>query len=122
MEVICIDQVRQFEDLKQVREDMYPNDPNANVFMSWARLRGWLEVTSADWVILALRRNEASAYIAFLLLCRGAEKKNQFFHFRDLHIGAKLSAESVTIAAGNFEILRQGLENNDSGKHWVAGI
>ena len=68
MQVDCINDIDRFDELKAVWDTVYAADPHATIFVSWAWLRGWLEVTPYDWLVLAVRPDNASPYVAFLAL------------------------------------------------------
>ena len=70
MQVDCINDIDRFDELKAAWDTVYAADPHATIFVSWAWLRGWLEVTPYDWLVLAVRPDNASPYVAFLALSR----------------------------------------------------
>jgi CelD/BcsL family acetyltransferase involved in cellulose biosynthesis len=47
---------------------VYDADPDAQIFLSWSWLSGWLRQISSPWLILAARADEGGAYVAFLPL------------------------------------------------------
>ncbi|MCF6147973.1 MAG: hypothetical protein E3K37_04860 [Candidatus Kuenenia sp.] len=66
MHIELIDNIKQFDKLKDEWDAVYLADPNATVFVSWAWLRGWIEITSDDWFVLAIRPDKSMSYVAFL--------------------------------------------------------
>ena len=68
MQINLIDDFHEFDKLKTTWEAVYSADPQANIFVSWAWLRGFFEMTHYYWFILALRPNSESPYVAFFPL------------------------------------------------------
>jgi hypothetical protein len=59
MKVTIIDNIDKFHKLRKTWNDIYAMDPDATAFESWAWLCGWLESTPQDWLVLAIRQNDA---------------------------------------------------------------
>ena len=89
MEVDTIDQLPQFENLKSSWDSVYAADPHAQVFVSWAWLRGWLEITPNDWFVLAARRGTDGPYVAFFPLALRPVRVRGIGLMRELHMGGK---------------------------------
>ncbi|WP_414623057.1 GNAT family N-acetyltransferase [Calothrix sp. CCY 0018] len=68
MQVEIINSIRQFDQLETNWNDVYACDSNAQIFLSWSWLRGWLEVVPHDWFILAVRSKPDLPYVAFFPL------------------------------------------------------
>ncbi len=68
MRIDVIDNIQQFDKLKKSWDDVYVADINATVFVSWAWIRGWIETTSGEWLVLAIRHDDSISYVAFLAL------------------------------------------------------
>jgi CelD/BcsL family acetyltransferase involved in cellulose biosynthesis len=68
MQVECIDDIDRFDELRAFWDTVYAADPHATIFVSWAWLRGWLEVTPYDWLVLAVRPDNTSPFVAFFAL------------------------------------------------------
>ena len=68
MKIVPIDNLGQFDRLKSAWDAAYSADPHATIFTSWPWLRGWLEMTSHKWLVLAFSPNSDSQYAAFLPL------------------------------------------------------
>lgn len=68
MHVYRVDTTEEFDALKASWDTVYAADPHATVFVSWAWLRGWFEVTPHEWFVLAARPDGASPYVAFFPL------------------------------------------------------
>ena len=59
MEVVIIDDIRHFRELRKTWNDIYAVDPHVTVFDSWAWLCGWLESTPRKWLVLAVQRHDS---------------------------------------------------------------
>ncbi|RME42331.1 MAG: GNAT family N-acetyltransferase, partial [Caldilineae bacterium] len=68
MQVRKIERLEDFIALRQNWEAVYAADPHAHIFVSWLWLRGWFQIASPRWFILAARPDAASPYVAFLPL------------------------------------------------------
>ncbi|GAB4531040.1 MAG: hypothetical protein Kow0063_09840 [Anaerolineae bacterium] len=68
MQVCQIKSIEQFDQLKTNWETVYSADPHAHIFVSWVWLRGWFEITPYPWLVLAVRKDDTSPYVAFFPL------------------------------------------------------
>ncbi|MGB3642789.1 MAG: GNAT family N-acetyltransferase [Rivularia sp. (in: cyanobacteria)] len=68
MQVEIIDSIQQFDKLETNWNNIYACDSQAQIFLSWSWLRGWLEVVPHDWFILAVRSKPDQPYVAFFPL------------------------------------------------------
>ena len=68
MRIDCVDDLDQFDELKDEWNTVYMADPHATIFVSWAWLRGWFEATPYEWFVLAVRPDSAAPPVAFLAL------------------------------------------------------
>lgn len=68
MQIEIINTIKQFDRLETNWNNIYASDSNAQIFLSWHWLRGWLEVVPHDWFILAIKPEPDSPYIAFFPL------------------------------------------------------
>jgi CelD/BcsL family acetyltransferase involved in cellulose biosynthesis len=68
MQISLINNLQQFDSLKEAWETSYAADQNASICVSWPWLRGWFEVTPYSWFVLAVRQNSHSPFIGFLPL------------------------------------------------------
>ncbi|MBV6622870.1 MAG: GNAT family N-acetyltransferase [Rivularia sp. (in: Bacteria)] len=68
MQVEIINTIKQFDKLEANWNNIYASDSNAQIFLSWYWLRGWLEVVPHEWFILAIKSKPASPYVAFFPL------------------------------------------------------
>jgi len=93
MQIDCIDNIHQFDKVKKTWEAVYSVDPYAHVFVSWAWLRGWFEVTPHRWSVLAIRPDNTSPYVAFFPLYMHTFRKYKIDWLRELHMGGKPSAD-----------------------------
>ncbi|MBD2605822.1 GNAT family N-acetyltransferase [Scytonema hofmannii FACHB-248] len=64
-----IDIINNFEKFKKIRENwdsVYAADPQAQFFLSWIWLSGWLQMVHEPWFIFAAKPNtQDSSYVAF---------------------------------------------------------
>jgi CelD/BcsL family acetyltransferase involved in cellulose biosynthesis len=70
MLVSLIDSAEEFDKVKHTWEDVYRNDPEATIFVSWAFIKAWTLVFPRQWLVLGLRPNGDSPYVAFISLRR----------------------------------------------------
>ena len=75
MEIRCISDLDQFDRLRPDWDAAYAADPHATIFVSWSWLRGWLESTPDEWLVLAARPDRRSEYVAFLPLAQPLHKR-----------------------------------------------
>ena len=68
MRIRRVDTVDQFHELQEDWEVAYAADHQATVFVSWAWLRGWFEVTPHEWFVLVARPDDASHGVGFFPL------------------------------------------------------
>jgi CelD/BcsL family acetyltransferase involved in cellulose biosynthesis len=85
MRVDVIDTIHAFTALKGDWEAAYMADPHTTVFTSWQWVRGWIDATRDPWLVLAVRPDLKSSYIAFLPLSFQIAKVKRFFYIRQLH-------------------------------------
>jgi len=89
MSVELIDSIEKFEELKNGWENVYKDDPHAQVFLSWLWLYGWFKSMSYQWFILSVKNLESSEYIAFLPLINCGQKIFGIQPIRHLTMGGK---------------------------------
>lgn len=78
MRIEAITTYEAFANLKENWEAVYAADPEAQFFLSWTWLSGWLKELSWHWIILAAKPTaEASTYVAFFPLKYRAKKNKQ---------------------------------------------
>ena len=75
MIISLIEDINQFDRLKDVWENVYSKDPCSQIFLSWSWLRGWFDATSNNWSILAYQADSNSPYVAFFPLAINSVKK-----------------------------------------------
>jgi CelD/BcsL family acetyltransferase involved in cellulose biosynthesis len=68
MKITRIDNLQQFERLKQDWDATYAADAHATICVSWAWLRGWFAATPHRWFVLVARPSESSPAVAFFPL------------------------------------------------------
>jgi CelD/BcsL family acetyltransferase involved in cellulose biosynthesis len=93
MEITIIDDLDQFEELKTAWDAVYSSDDRAQIFLSWAWLRGWFEVTPNPWFVLAVRLDNRSPYVGFFPLSIRFVQKYKLNLFRELRMGGDSSAD-----------------------------
>jgi len=68
MDIQHITRLDEFDALREAWESTAAADPHANVFVSWAWLRGWFEHCPHNWLVLAARPDAQSPHVGFLPL------------------------------------------------------
>ena len=76
MHIDIIDDVHQFNQLKPAWDQIYSADPHATPFVSWAWLRGWIDIVSHGWLVLAIQPDQAMSYVGLLSLARKDNGQN----------------------------------------------
>jgi CelD/BcsL family acetyltransferase involved in cellulose biosynthesis len=66
--VDCIRKIEQFVELKPRWDQIYASDAHATLFVGWPWLRGWMEASQEEWLVLAVRPSRGSSHVAFLPL------------------------------------------------------
>ncbi len=89
MHIDRIDNLPQFEAIRANWDAVYASDPNAQVFVSWAWLRAWLEITPIDWFVLAAKDPGSGAYVAFLPLATRSIRVSKIEVMRELRMAGK---------------------------------
>lgn len=87
MHISIINDIGQFEKLKEAWDTVYSKDPHTTVFVSWGWLRGWIDTTSYDWSIIALQPDANAPYIAFMPIGVRLSQRGRFRSLRKLVIG-----------------------------------
>lgn len=93
MEITIINELKQFEELKTAWDAVYSSDDRAQIFLSWAWLRGWFEVTPNPWFVLGVRLDNSSPYVGFFPLSIGRVQKYGLNLLRELRMGGDSSAD-----------------------------
>jgi CelD/BcsL family acetyltransferase involved in cellulose biosynthesis len=94
MQVQEIESIDEFERLRPAWDDVFAADAHASVFMSWAWLRGWFDVTPHPWTVLAAREDERSPWLGFLPVSfRGSRSALRIDHVRELHMAGEPAAD-----------------------------
>lgn len=65
LQIDTIDTLADFERVADTWRRLYAADTSANVFVNWAWLRDWFEVTPYDWKVLAAKPVGVPHYVAF---------------------------------------------------------
>ena len=69
MQINLIDDFETFKETRKNWDFVYKNDPQAQFFLSWIWLSGWLKMGKEPWLILAAKPSpNASSYVAFFPL------------------------------------------------------
>ncbi len=87
MQVSQINDINQFDKLKSTWDSVYIADPHAEIFLSWAWLRGWFETTPNAWLVLAVQSDNSSSYVAFFALAKSVIQKYGFSLLQRLLMG-----------------------------------
>jgi len=77
MKISIIDNIKELDKLRDDWSAAYSVDPHTTIHRSWAWLRGWVEHTPYDWIVIALKQDILSPYIAFLPLAKEITSKNE---------------------------------------------
>lgn len=95
-----IDNIEEFEKLKDNWDAVYQGDPNTTIFISWQWMLGWIkawtgyttEELSYDWQVIGIKPDAHTPYVAFMPISTKTIKKLAFkgalnFHVRTFHMG-----------------------------------
>jgi CelD/BcsL family acetyltransferase involved in cellulose biosynthesis len=98
MRVEVIETLSAFNRLEQDWNALYDADPDAQLFMSWQWLSGWLRQISSPWVILGAKANERAdtPYAAFLPL-RIQTKMGDGRFYNELNMAGNFAADYTGI-------------------------
>ncbi len=94
MRIEVIDKLADFAKLEDNWNAIYDADPDAQLFMSWKWLSGWLRQISSPWFVLAAKADgKANApYVAFLPLRIQTKTENGRIH-NELNMAGNFSAD-----------------------------
>lgn len=101
MRIDVIDTVDAFFRLKDDWNAVYDTDPDAQLFLSWDWLAGWLPHLASPWLVLAARddRTSAAPYVAFFPL-RIEVKADRTGHLtNELKMGGSYAADYTGLIA-----------------------
>jgi CelD/BcsL family acetyltransferase involved in cellulose biosynthesis len=84
LQVTCIRTFSQLDALEADWRTIYSADSQAQIFLSWQWLRGWLPVSPFSWMVLAVRVDENSPYVAFFPLVM--DRMGLFRSYRQLRL------------------------------------
>ena len=105
MHIDIIETPAAFERLENNWNAVYDADPDAQLFLSWTWLRGWLRQIAGPWLILAARESDddGAPYVAFWPL--RVHFKSTDGHFRnELNMAGNFAADYTGIlCAPSFE-------------------
>lgn len=93
---ICI--LKSYEQLDRLKGDWdsaYSADPHTTIFMSWAWIRAWCEITPYSWSILAARPHSKSQFVAFMVTGMAVNGSSRFFPVHNLHAGGNPFSDHV---------------------------
>ncbi|MCI0630263.1 MAG: GNAT family N-acetyltransferase [Phycisphaerales bacterium] len=94
MDVRLINELEDLDGLRAAWESVYAADEHASIFMSWPWMRGWLGVTPRPWAVLAVRRDPASPWLAFLpISVWGMHRRLRFDQVREIHLAGDPAAD-----------------------------
>jgi CelD/BcsL family acetyltransferase involved in cellulose biosynthesis len=87
-----------FNRLEQDWNAVYAADPDAQLFLSWRWLSGWLGQISSPWLILAAKADNAAEapYVAFLPLRLGVKAQKSHLH-NELNMAGNFAADYTGI-------------------------
>lgn len=87
MHVSVINDIEQFEKLKEVWDAIYSKDSHTTIFVSWGWIRGWIDTRSYDWSIIALQPDTNAPYVAFMPVGMRLFQRGRFRSLKKLVIG-----------------------------------
>ncbi|MFB9267241.1 GNAT family N-acetyltransferase [Bradyrhizobium erythrophlei] len=98
MRIEVIETLPSFERMEANWNAVYDADPEAQFFLSWRWLRGWLVQVSGPWIILAARATDAAdaPYVGFLPLRIRLETGDIPFH-NELNMAGNFAADYTGI-------------------------
>jgi CelD/BcsL family acetyltransferase involved in cellulose biosynthesis len=91
LQVNCIRTFSQLDALEADWRTIYCADSQAQVFLSWQWLRGWLPVSPYSWMVLAVRIDENSPYVGFFPLVM--DRLGLFRFYRQLRLAGYPKAD-----------------------------
>jgi CelD/BcsL family acetyltransferase involved in cellulose biosynthesis len=96
--VEVIETLPSFNRLEENWNAVYDADPDAQLFMSWRWLSGWLGQISSPWLILAAKANDSAdaPYVAFLPLRIQIKMNDARFH-NELNMAGNFAADYTGI-------------------------
>jgi tetratricopeptide (TPR) repeat protein len=93
MRVNVIESSQSFAQVRGDWEAVYDADPEAQFFLSWTWLSGWLGSLGTPWFVLAARPNETAPYAAFLPLRLRTKVKKGVGFFNEVIMGGSYAAD-----------------------------
>lgn len=98
MRINVIDTLPDFARLEENWNAVYDADPDAQLFMSWKWLSGWLRQIASPWLVLGAKASERAdaPYVAFLPLRIQTKLENARFH-NELNMAGNFSADYTGI-------------------------
>jgi CelD/BcsL family acetyltransferase involved in cellulose biosynthesis len=98
MRIDVIDTSPAFARLEDNWNAVYDADPDAQLFMSWKWLSGWLQQIASPWLILAARASDSASapYVAFFPLRIQTKMENARFH-NELNMAGNFAADYTGI-------------------------
>ena len=95
MQTCIVNRYEQLDRLKGDWDSAYSADPHTTIFMSWAWIRAWCEITPYDWSILAVRPHSKSQFVAFMVIGKDVDRSSRFFPVHNLHVGGNPFSDHV---------------------------
>jgi tetratricopeptide (TPR) repeat protein len=94
MQIDIIDDFETFEKIRENWDSVYVADPQAQFFLSWVWLSGWLPMVHEQWFILAAKPDtHNSSYIAFFPLKIGLEQQDGGGFYTQLYMAGNSMAD-----------------------------
>jgi CelD/BcsL family acetyltransferase involved in cellulose biosynthesis len=94
MRVDIIDSAKALAGLRAEWEAVYEADPEAQFFLSWTWMAGWLPSLNRPWFVLAARPEaEDSAYAAFFPLWIDTKERKSGGFYNNLYMGGNYTAD-----------------------------
>lgn len=94
MEIDLIDKFETFQEIRKNWDFVYESDPQAQFFLSWNWMSGWLKLLKESWLILAAKPStHASDYVAFFPLRISLNQQNGSQFYNELYMAGNASAD-----------------------------
>ena len=109
MEKLRVDRINNltsFGEIKKDWEQLYKSDSNSHVYISWLWLYSWFSTTPYKWVVLGVKNEDTSTYVAFLPLTIYNRGSFGIYPIREIVYGGKpISIYSGFLCSPDFEFI-----------------
>jgi len=109
MEKLRVDRINNltsFEGIKKDWEQLYKSDSNSHLYISWLWQYSWFSTSPYKWVVLGVKNEETSTYVAFLPLTIHNRGSFGIYPIRHIVFGGKpISIYSGFLCSPEFEFM-----------------